>query len=103
MLTFMALPSNCQNPVQIRFLLGLGNYTGRLWKRPRKAAHATGLDNHKDGGYTKVLKGYLNYLYEDGPNVNLEMARLAIDIYARLNVASHAKAEDPSIARNSRD
>jgi hypothetical protein len=99
------------------FLILLGDYAGRLWKCLRKSAVILDLDlpdrvgtlrdflrddRDMDGLWTLDLQHCVDYMREEGCQVTLEMARLAIDIYAARNEACHAKIGDPSIAHDRR-
>ncbi|KAL2856908.1 hypothetical protein BJX68DRAFT_263439 [Aspergillus pseudodeflectus] len=99
------------------FLILLGDYAGRLWKCLRKSAVILDLnlpdrvgtlrdflrdDRDMDGLWTLALQHCVDHMREEGCQVTLEMARLAIDIYAARNEACHAKIGDPSIAHDRR-
>lgn len=101
---------------QIRYWHLLGDYAGRFWKSLRKAARAINqklpdsvvvmrenlvVEGHTGPGpWTETIDGCLKYLRQDGYTVDLDMARLAIDIYADRNLTCHSKVGSREIARN---
>lgn len=116
-----SLTSDEDSTAQLRFLLLLGDYAGRLWKCLRKASVALKDDLPDRVGelqerlivedrlgvgpgqpYGNTLGACVNHLREAGLDVTPEMARLAILIYTERNEVCHRKVGNPNIAGNSR-
>ncbi|KAI9374017.1 hypothetical protein BJX61DRAFT_541170 [Aspergillus egyptiacus] len=102
------------------FLQSLGDYAGRLFNNLHTAATALGLrlprrvvqlrdklteesyDTTKAGPTIVALERCVSYLIQEGFDVDLRMAKLAILVYSKWNLLCHAKVGDPAIAKDQR-